>query len=254
MTPGTARNTDGIDPGSSRNVTIAYCSIHDGDDNVAVGSGKGEPASNISILHNHFHAGHGMSIGSGTSGGIDHMLVDDLTIDGARNGIRIKSDRSRGGLVHDLIYRNICIRNVANPLAFNPFYDPTFGGDLLPIYRDITLGKIHILTAGSYMLLGLDSQHKLGLTLDDVFADDQQHSKMLAKDAEITIAKRSGNLEPSGEDVTVHQTSGASPGEPLNCDARFVPFPNLIKAPEMVGAPPPVGRSVHAASDSKGNN
>jgi polygalacturonase len=39
MTPKTARNTDGIDPGSSRNVTIAYCSIHTGDDDVAVKSG-----------------------------------------------------------------------------------------------------------------------------------------------------------------------------------------------------------------------
>jgi polygalacturonase len=104
MTPKTARNTDGIDPGSSRNVTIAYCSIHTGDDDVAVKSGRSGQASNISILHNNFYTGHGMSIGSGTSGGVDHMLVDDLTIDGADNGIRIKSDRSRGGLVHDLLY------------------------------------------------------------------------------------------------------------------------------------------------------
>ncbi len=48
-------------------------------------------ASNISILHNHFYNGHGMSIGSGTDGGVEALLVDDLTIDGADNGIRIKS-------------------------------------------------------------------------------------------------------------------------------------------------------------------
>jgi polygalacturonase len=96
MTPKTARNTDGIDPGSSRNVTITHCFINTGDDDVAVKSGKAGRASNVSVLHNHFYAGHGMSIGSGTDGGVDHMLVDDLTIDGADNGIRIKSDRSRG--------------------------------------------------------------------------------------------------------------------------------------------------------------
>jgi polygalacturonase len=61
MTPKTARNTDGIDPGSSRNVTIAYCSIHTGDDDVAVKSSKLGPASNISVLHNHFYTGHGWS-------------------------------------------------------------------------------------------------------------------------------------------------------------------------------------------------
>jgi len=167
MTPKTARNTDAIDPGSSRNVTIAYCSIHTGDDDVAVKSGKSGPASNISILHNHFYTGHGMSIGSGTNGGVDHMLVDDLTIDGADNGIRIKSDRSRGGLVHDLVYRDVCIRDVKNPLVFTPLYT-TFSGDQLPIYRDITLESVHILTAGDYTFLGLDAEHKLGLTLNNV--------------------------------------------------------------------------------------
>lgn len=40
MTPGTARNTDGIDPSSSRNVTITHCYIHTGDDDVAVKSGR----------------------------------------------------------------------------------------------------------------------------------------------------------------------------------------------------------------------
>ena len=162
MTPKTARNTDGIDPGSSRNVTIAYCSIHTGDDDVAVKSGKAGPSSNISVLHNHFYTGHGMSIGSGTSGGVDHMLVDDLTIDGADNGIRIKSDRSRGGLVHDLLYRDICIRDTKNPLVFTPLYT-TFTGDQLPVYRDITLENVHVLTAGSYTFLGLDAEHKLGV-------------------------------------------------------------------------------------------
>ncbi|MHB8816283.1 MAG: glycoside hydrolase family 28 protein, partial [Steroidobacteraceae bacterium] len=101
MTPATARNTDGIDPVSSTNVTIAHCYIHGGDDSVAIGSGQGREASHISILDNHFYTGHGMSIGSGTSGGVSHVLVRNLTIDGSLNGIRIKSDPSRGGLVHD---------------------------------------------------------------------------------------------------------------------------------------------------------
>jgi polygalacturonase len=95
-----------------------------------------------------------MSIGSGTNGGVDHMLVDDLTIDGADNGIRIKSDRSRGGLVHDLVYHDVCIRDTKNPLVFTPLYT-TFSGDQLPIYRDIKLEDVHILTAGSYTFLGI---------------------------------------------------------------------------------------------------
>jgi polygalacturonase len=251
MTPKTARNTDGIDPGSSRNVTIAYCSIHTGDDDVAVKSSKLGPASNISVLHNHFYTGHGMSIGSGTNGGVDHMLVEDLTIDGADNGLRIKSDRSRGGLVHDLLYRDVCIRNTTNPLVFTPLYT-TFTGDLLPVYRNIKIQDVHILTAGSYTFLGLDAQHKLRLTLDNVFADDQQHSRMLNKNADITIGKR-GNLEPAGDNVTILQTPGSAPGAPLACASRFVPFPALPTAPEMAGTVPPEDETLYVAADGTGD-
>ena len=46
MTPKTARNTDGIDPGSSRNITIAYSYINTGDDDVCLkpahGHGRNE--------------------------------------------------------------------------------------------------------------------------------------------------------------------------------------------------------------------
>jgi polygalacturonase len=252
MTPKTARNTDGIDPGSSRNVTIAYCSIHTGDDDVAVKSSKAGPAQNISILHNHFYTGHGMSIGSGTSGGVDHMLVDDLTIDGADNGIRIKSDRSRGGLVHDLLYRNVCIRDTKNPLVFTPLYT-TFSGNRLPVYRDIALQDVHVMTAGSYTFLGLDAEHKLGLKLDNVFADGQQSSRFLNKDAEITIGSRRGNLEPAGENVAITQTPGSAAGTPLACDARFIPFPSLDTAPEMVGKTPPEDETLYVAADGTGD-
>ena len=251
MTPKTARNTDGIDPGTSRNVTIAYSYIHTGDDNVAIKSGKIGGASNISVLHNHFYTGHGMSIGSGTNGGVDHMLVDDLTIDGADNGLRIKSDRSRGGLVHDIIYRDVCIRNTTNPLVFTPLYT-TFTGDLLPIYRDIKLQDVHVMTAGSYTFLGLDAQHKLGITLDNVFADDQQNSRFLDKNADITIGKR-GNLEPKGENVSLLQPPGSAPGTPLACAARFVPFPALPTAPEMAGTVPPEDETLYVAADGTGD-
>jgi len=252
MTPKTARNTDGIDPGSSRNVTITHCFIHTGDDDVAVKSGKAGPSSNISILHNHFYTGHGMSIGSGTSGGVDHMLVDDLTIDGADNGLRIKSDRSRGGLVHDLLYRDVCIRNTANPLVFTPFYT-TFGGDQLPVYRDITLDNVHITTPGVFTFLGLDAEHKLELKFNNVFADDQQNAKLLATDAIFTIGASRGNLEPSGVDVTVQQMPDSTPGTPLPCEARFVPFPELPKAPEMAGAVPPEDKTLYVAADGTGD-
>jgi polygalacturonase len=252
FTPKTARNTDGIDPGTSRNITIAYSSINTGDDDVCLKPARGAGVSNMSVLHNHFYAGHGMSIGSGTDGGVDHLLVDDLTIDGADNGLRIKSDRSRGGLVHAVTYRNVCIRNVRNPLVFTPHYT-TFGGDRLPIYRDITLENVHVLTPGAFTFLGLDAEHKLEMKLDNVFADDQQHSLFYNKDAEITIGPRRGNLAPAGDDVTIREAPNSTPGTPLECDARFVPFPSLATAPEMAGKVPPEDNNLYIAADGTGD-
>jgi polygalacturonase len=252
MTPKTARNTDGIDPGSSTNITIAYSYINTGDDDVCLKPAPGRGVTNMSVLHNHFYAGHGMSIGSGTDGGADHLLVDDLTIDGADNGLRIKSDPSRGGLVHDVMYRNVCIRNVRNPLVFTPHYT-TFKGNKLPIYRDIALENVHVLSPGAYTFLGLDADHKLGITLNDVFADDQQHSLFYSHDAEVTIGPGVGNLQPSGPDVAVTRAADATAGKPLDCDARFVPYPALPTAPEIAGKIPPEDNNLYIAADGTGD-
>ena len=221
--PQRARNTDGIDPSSSRNVTITHCFIHTGDDNVAIKSSAAGPSSHISVVHNHFYTGHGMSIGSGTDGGVDHLLVEDLTIDGADNGIRIKSDRSRGGLVHDVVYRDVCMRNVKNPLMFTPFYAKLAGG-LIPVYRDIHLTDVHIETPGTYTLEGFDAAYKLGLQFDNLFADDQEDSRFLARDAEIAIGPRRGNLAPGGDDVSAKILPGSVSGKPLACATRYIDF------------------------------
>ncbi len=68
--PGHAHNTDGIDP-SGWNYLITDCTIDAGDDNIAVkpGSGRTPGNKNYTITNCKFLHGHGMSIGSGTSGG-----------------------------------------------------------------------------------------------------------------------------------------------------------------------------------------
>ena len=252
MTPETARNTDGINPQGSTNVTIAHCYIHAGDDNVAISSGPGAPATNISIVDDHFYTGHGMSIGSSTGGGVSHVLVRNLSIDGASNGIRIKSDPSRGGLVQDVTYENVCIRNASNPLVFTPHYT-NFTGERLPLYRDITLRDVHILTPGEYIFAGLDAQHPLGVTLDNVFADHLDESHVLAQQANITLGRSVGNLVPQGADVTVARESAGHPGSPLPCRTRFAPFPTLKAAPELAGEVPPVDKTFYVAADGTGD-
>jgi polygalacturonase len=252
MTPETARNTDGINPVSSSNVTITHCYIHAGDDNVAISSQHGTPASHISILDNHFYTGHGMSIGSGTGGGVSHVLVRNLTIEGATNGIRIKSDPSRGGLVQDVKYENVCIRNVGNPIVLTPHYT-NFTGELLPEYRDITLRNVHVMTPGNYIVNGLDAQHELGVTFDNVFADGLNDSHVLSEYANVTMGSALGNLEPQGSNVTVGRARGSRPGSALACGTRFVPFPTLKTAPQLAGEVPPVDKTLYVAADGTGD-
>lgn len=87
-----ARNTDGIDPGSSKNVTVAHSWIDNGDDNIAIKTG----VSHMSVIDNHFYSGHGMSIGSETYSGQSFLLVDGLTEDHTTSGIRIKEQCDAG--------------------------------------------------------------------------------------------------------------------------------------------------------------
>jgi polygalacturonase len=229
LTPKTARNTDGIDPSSSTNVTITHCFIATGDDNVAIKAGSNGPASHITVADNYFYSGHGMSIGSGTNGGVSAIRVTRLSIDGADNGIRIKSDRSRGGLVEDVVYEDVCMRNVTNPIVLSSMYT-TLPGSLLPVYRDIRLRDVHSVTPGSLVFLGLDAQHTLGVALDNVVIDGLRPDDVRAAHAAVDVGPRGSNIAASGEDVSMHRV-GAALGASIACGARFPEYPAIPTAP-----------------------
>ena len=111
-------NTDAIDPGGER-IIIRHCEIDTGDDNVAIqGGSHGVLIEDLTCLH-----GHGISIGSGTLGGLSHIFVRRCTFDGTENGLRIKSYRGRGGEVHDINYSDITMKNVTRPFDINMLYN-----------------------------------------------------------------------------------------------------------------------------------
>ena len=219
-TPRTARNTDGIDPGPATNVTITRCFIDTGDDNVAIKAGG--KCSHMTIAHNHFYAGHGMSIGSETNGGADTIRVSDLSIDGADNGIRIKSNSGRGGNVTDVVYEDVCIKNTKYPIYMDSDY-AHFGkqGGRLPWFTGVILKNVRILTGGRITLQGFDEQHRLGMTFDNVWFDSPGDTKVLAEFASLNFA--STNLKVTGEGVAV--TGAQSQTTPNACTGKFVPMP-----------------------------
>lgn len=165
--PADARNTDGIDPGASEDVTIAYVAISTGDDDIALKAGKGGGVRHVSILDSRIGAGHGVSIGSETVSGVSDVLVRGLTFDGTTSGLRIKSDPSRGGLVQRVRYQDIRLRSVARPIDFTTRYDPQARGGAIPVYREIVLANVSG-DGGRLVVQGYDARHPLDVTLDGV--------------------------------------------------------------------------------------
>ena len=226
--PQRARNTDGINPGNSTNVTIANCYIHTGDDHVAIKAGTGEPATHLSVVHNHFYAGHGMAIGSETNGGASAILVSDLSIDGADNGLHIKSAVARGGLVHDVTYEDVCIRGTSVPVSMETSYTAypataTRNEKLIPQFRNITLRNVSVEGPGRILLEGLDQGHRLGMVFDNVLFDDPAKIRTSVRNAELKVGPGPFNLKIAGDDVTVEGVPGKA--APNACAGKFVPFP-----------------------------
>jgi polygalacturonase len=223
--PERARNTDGIDPGNSTNVTIAHCYIHTGDDHVAIKAPAGAPTTHMSVVHNHFYAGHGMSIGSPTEGGASAIRVSDLSIDGADNGLRIKSNITRGGLVDDVVFEDVCIRDTANPILMDTSYSAHVSkqDSRPPVFRDITVRNVRVEGGGKVTLEGLDSAHRLGIRFDGVVFDDPAGIEVSARHADVTAGPAAFNLKVAGEDVTI--SGRARSGAKNACTAKFVDFP-----------------------------
>ncbi|MEA3188410.1 MAG: polygalacturonase [Chthoniobacter sp.] len=124
--PGDSPNTDALNL-RVRNAVIRKCSIATGDDNIvflasAPASGGGPGVENITVSDCKLGVGHGLSIGSYTSGGIRNISVENVSFDGTTSGIRMKSGRDRGGLVETITYKNITMKNVKFPIYLTSYY------------------------------------------------------------------------------------------------------------------------------------
>ncbi len=255
LTPSWARNSDGVDPGTT---DIAYCgviacsTISTGDDHIAVKGGHW--VENLTIAHNHFGTGHGMSIGSETYGsfvspdgvshrGIRNVHVYDLTIDadsravgfeahGADfNGIRVKSDESRGGLVENITYEDVCMRDMVNGILVSTAYNPLFAGMSYPDFRNLTFRNIHgvtckALTPAVVTLEGFNATLRPHVTLDNVVFDNINPStSMAAEFATFDLGPGDVNFTPSGRGVEILSDTRSGASTPKVCRFPKLPAP-----------------------------
>ena len=111
-------NNDGVDPEMSQNVLIENCTFDQGDDAIAIKSGRNPegwrlktPSKNIVIRNCLIKNGHQLvALGSELSGGIENVFVDSCTvIDGAKLNhlLFIKTNERMGGYVQNIHATNL---------------------------------------------------------------------------------------------------------------------------------------------------
>lgn len=183
--PHDAPNTDAIDPGTSTNVWIHHCDIDTGDDDIVIKQG----GANILIEDCVIKHGHGLSIGSETSSGIKNMLVRRCTLEGTDNGIRIKSMRGAGGLVENVRYADITMKNVKDAIVLDLSYvdnnRPDFKGDptKIPAIQNILIENVTIENSkNAGKIVGLPDSPIKNITLRNVTLSAEKD--FIVKDAD----------------------------------------------------------------------
>jgi hypothetical protein len=202
--PADSPNTDGVDIWSSSNVTVSRSSISDGDDNIALDSSD-SPDTGITVTENRIGAGHGLSIGSYTGGGIHDVRFAYNSLVGTSTGVRIKTARGRGGEVSGITYDHLAMTNVSTAIGIAAYYPkvPADGDPAQPVTS--TTPNIHGVTVSNVTAIGSDVAGQL------VGVPEQPLSAISLK--AVSIAAKTGltirNATVTGDDTAITVDSGS---------------------------------------------
>lgn len=113
-------NNDGIDVDMTRNVLIEKCRFDQGDDGVCLKAGRNQdawrlnrPTENVVVRDCEFlHAQSMLGIGSELSGGIRNIWMTRCRATTGLMGVRIKTNRRRGGFVENIWFDHCTLGSV----------------------------------------------------------------------------------------------------------------------------------------------
>lgn len=178
-------NTDGFDPDSCKDILIKDCYFDNGDDCIAIKSGRNGdgrriniPCENIVILNNYMKDGHGgITIGSEISGSVRNVFADNNVMDSPNldRALRFKTNSVRGGIIENIYFRNTVVKSIGEEiLIVDMDYEEGDAGQFTPIVRNIVVenleshgGKIGILMS-AYDRTPITNVKFINCTLHDV--------------------------------------------------------------------------------------
>lgn len=172
-------NNDGIDPESSRNILIEDVHFDNGDDNIAIKSGRdndgwtlSRPCENIVIRNCHFKGLHAVVIGSEMSGGIRNVIIENCDYAGyCKRGIYVKTNPDRGGFV-DGIYVHDCTFDQVEDLFY---VTSKYAGEGLESRNFSSISNLHVdgltcrqATAAALVLQGTAARPITSVSFDHI--------------------------------------------------------------------------------------
>jgi polygalacturonase len=133
-------STDGVDIDSSRWILVQNTDIDNNDDDICLKSGRdadglrvNRPTEYVVIRNTIARRGGGVvSFGSETAGGIRHVVAVHNRGIGTSEGIRFKSARTRGGVIEDVLVRDVQMDSVPLPFTFTSNWNPSYSYATLP--------------------------------------------------------------------------------------------------------------------------
>ncbi|CAN8269999.1 unnamed protein product [Cochlearia groenlandica] len=120
--PSDSPNTDGLHVTGSRNVLIQDSIVRTGDDCISIVSGS----ENVRATGITCGPGHGISIGSlgkdSSEAYVSNVVINKVTLIGTTNGVRIKTWQGGHGMAKNIIFQDIIMKNVTNPIIIDQNY------------------------------------------------------------------------------------------------------------------------------------
>ncbi|MFB6341056.1 glycoside hydrolase family 28 protein [Saccharicrinis sp. FJH62] len=127
-------STDGVDIDSSSKIEVMNCDTDCNDDNYCVKAGRDADGIRVNrpSEYVYFHdciarrGGGALVIGSETSGWIRHVFVENMKAIGSHNVIYLKSAKTRGGGIEDIIMTNVKATGVRDFCGVTVNWNPAY--------------------------------------------------------------------------------------------------------------------------------